>query len=136
MYTPSVKLINELRRIAKQNGTKICLVKKHKTLGGYYNLENRKIYIYSHDLKNKSHFVNAFFHELGHHYCVTNRIWESYTNFEKSVKYTWLKAERWVDKWAATQVHKFYPKVKYDYSYSDAVVVKWYRNELKKMGVL
>lgn len=96
----------------------------HKTLNGSKNFGRK---------------VRTLFHELGHIHCYENNIWCSYhhsTSLKSLTKYekglvikTGLKAERWVDNWAAKEMKKYYPKIKYKFVYMDKEKVKKYFHE-------
>ncbi len=74
--------------------------------------------------------VRALFHELGHIYCYRNKIFSKYHRggSNQAVRLTGLKAERYVDRWAAVEMKKFFPLLEYDYSYNNPYSVKWYRD--------
>lgn len=86
--------------------------------------------------KNFGRKVRTLFHELGHIHCYQNGIWSAYhhaiptndlSKYQKSViRRTGLKAERWVDRWAAKEMKKYYPNIKYRFVYLNKENVKKY----------
>jgi len=93
-----------------------------------------------------ANMIATFFHELGHVHCCMEGKWKSFhttklpsemSKKEKSAYMrTALKAERWVDKWAETEMKKHFPKIKYPGSgYSGPIneeVVKSFKEEVRK----
>jgi len=137
MYKPSIKLISELKEIAEEKKCKIIFSKRENDDDGSadYTIKNKTICIYLKNIHGRCHFINAFFHELGHHHCAVNNLWVSFHFFNKNLKYTWLKAEKWVDKWASKEMKKYYPKVNYFYLYSDIESIEWARNYYKRIKI-
>lgn len=92
---------------------------------------NRKILKYS-----KSFILRAVLHECGHVYCYRNGLFKKYhvTSFinisdeNKRLKIlTALKAERYVDKWAAKELKKIDGRMKYDFPYSQKNNIKIFK---------
>ncbi len=89
---------------------------------GSYYFHGQKIKI--NILRSSRTVINTIFHELGHHYCYVNGIYNGY-HIKKSDKY-WTrkekikyiqqayKAEKWVENWAEVEQKKYFPKVKFD----------------------
>lgn len=66
--------------------------------------------------------ITCFFHELGHIYCIRHGLWRSFHEMESGkniskVRRTALKAELWIDKWAQTEMNKWFPEIGYSGSY-------------------
>lgn len=105
---------------AYSNEGKIIL--NRKTRGGSKNLNLR---------------ICTFFHELGHIHCYRNNLWMNFhfihadakkKKVDTSVRIA-LKAERWVDRWAAKEMKKYFPNIKYHWPYSDKQRIKDFKYE-------
>lgn len=103
-------LFKEFHRIARKNGVKLNI---KSMLGGWYCITENRISINRNAKKQVLPFM--FFHELGHSHCCKNNIWKNYHNWSsktwKGYKSTALKAEKWIDSWAETEVNKFFKNV-------------------------
>ena len=73
------------------------------------------------NITKKNLIICSIFHELGHKHCCDNSLFVSYhTGKDKRLeKLTALKAERFVDKWAAKEMKKQGYKIKYPFFYSE-----------------
>lgn len=135
MYSLSNKVKNELQNLSKKYKVRLLFVKKGSKHSGYagYFAYTKTIRIYLNKMHNKDHVINAFFHELGHHHCVNNNLWVKYhCGTKKDIKYTWLKAERFIDKWAANEMKIYYPNINYWFLYNDDDCVRWAKNFIMK----
>lgn len=87
---------------------------------------------------NRAEALCAFFHELGHVKCHRNGLWKTYHNHEpdstnnkdilRKLVYTSLKAERWVDNFAAKELAKYDKRIKYDFPYSKVDTIIHFEN--------
>jgi hypothetical protein len=78
-------------------------------------------------------FMSYLLHEIGHVYCIKHGIWAGY-HYPKTYSHaiqTALKAERWVDTWAACRLLELYPHAEFHYSYTSDEDVKWFYADLK-----
>ena len=153
-YLKSFELINEKREkisevdlgrlikdISKEYDVKIRIrsenfFKKRKQFGsGFYVGGTNIIYILDTLTLEPSEMLRALFHEIGHVHCYRNNIFKNYHKSIKSVspeekklvRQTGLRAERFVDRWAAKELKKWNPYLKYDFIYSDPEAEKWYK---------
>ena len=86
--------------------------------------------------------ISTFFHEIGHIYCWSNNKWMSYhvnkplshLTKDEQQKYlrTALKAERWVDKWAATEMSKHFHDILYQPGYQSVEAGEEFTKYIKK----
>jgi len=134
--------VKELQKIAKNR--KITLIFKYKPSihdpGGISTPNNIIIYLHKHLKNHKSSLFSIFFHELEHINCYRKGIWKQYHNLsnnlnekeKKAIKYTALKAERWIDNKAAEKMKKKFPKLTYQFSYHGKEGTIWYREWYNK----
>jgi hypothetical protein len=119
-----------IRVLAKHYRVRVCFYKdKPNYPTGIYRGKTKTIH-----LAVQTNMLKTFFHELGHHHCRTNGIWTAYHSAWdltlkelRSLRYTALKAERWVDRWGEQEMKKWFPRWKYAHSYLKPDVVKWLR---------
>jgi hypothetical protein len=88
-----------------------------------------------------SDMVSVFFHELGHIHCHDEGKWRSYHNTNPPSKLTererrlilrtGLRAERWIDKWASSEMAKHFPGLRYTSNYGDKATATQFLNDLK-----
>jgi hypothetical protein len=68
-------------------------------------------------------FISTFFHELGHYHCYRHGIWKRHSQTEPNpstyryLKLMSVKVERWVDRWAAREMKRWYPRMRYSFNY-------------------
>ncbi len=91
-------------------------------------------------LEDRQRILSVFFHELGHVYCYRHDLWY---NYHRDVTHiTGLKAERWVERWAAIEMGKRYPDLTYQSVYFKPKVVinfkkriQWLKNSKKSYEI-
>lgn len=139
-------LKQEIKKLSEKYEVEI-IFEKMDDLGGYILYDNPKAIFITESYKNKrADFLRIFFHELGHIHCIRNRKWKAYHSsfaiykdkktYYKKYIHTALKAEKWVDSWAAKELKKYDNRVKYDFPFSNKNIEKWFRethlNEIKQ----
>lgn len=105
--TPKPKLLKDLKEICCFHG--ITLIWDKTFHGGAYDCRN-KIVIVNPNYR-KSVLAYMVFHELGHHYCYQNKIWQAYhyhKRMTKRFKATALKAEKWCDNYGKFQAELYF----------------------------
>lgn len=124
-------MINKVRlkTIARKYGVKIKYVKTN--FDAFYTHHNKTVSI-NRKFKNSlnEELIPIIFHELGHKYCYDNNKFYGYHNetTNKIVRLTGLRAERYVDRWAAKEMLKNGFEIEYPFYYSG----KEMGNTLKK----
>lgn len=103
---------------------------------GYVNPKTSTIYIDAKWKKDKRMLASILFHEIGHIHCYRNNIWQAYHNMNKLTKkdkrliiVTGLKAEKWVDQWAAVELSKWYPEIPFHFTYFSEYQQKVYKEK-------
>ena len=130
------KLVNLARR---EYGLKriVWIYDKEYTWWGQSVYWDGEVRLNYHALKGNDELkAQVLFHELGHIWCYKRGIWKNYhqkyvptTQEEKrKIIATGLKAERWVDRWAAERMTEYYPDHDYRWGYLDTENIKNYRN--------
>lgn len=131
-----MKLSKEINLLSKKYNVNV-IFEDFDDLGGYIIPNNSNyIFIANSCKKNRSEVLRIFFHELGHIFCLRNKIWEAYHSsfrsyynkkrYYKNYLMTALKAERWVDNWAYNELKKYDKRIKYDFPYSGEEAKKWF----------
>lgn len=121
----------EIRRLAEYYRVKVIFEPLTNCSG---MTDKDTIYIDNSGQYSKSFFLGIFFHELGHVYCYRNNIWKTYHSPRLNRKRknaiqivrTGLKAERWVERWGAKEMKKWYPRRKYIDLYNTVDGRKWF----------
>jgi len=110
--------MSKIAKIVESYGVKLTFKKMvHMAL---YSPSNKEIII-NKNFINKRILIPIIFHELGHHHCYENDLFFHYHHEDdiRLAKLTALKAERYVDKWAANEMKKHGYKMKYPMFYYD-----------------
>jgi hypothetical protein len=103
-------------------------------VAGYYH--HGKIFMNIRLNRPRCRFISTFFHELGHYHCGRYGIWKKYhqghadPHTYRYFKLMSLKIERWVDRWAAREMKRWYPRMKYSFNYYRPGVVKIHHETL------
>lgn len=118
-------------RLAKLYKVKVEFKKDGQEWIGLYFVKTNTIQINT--SYSQRHYLKAFFHELGHHHCVKNKIWTTYHRISSKFKTlneynrfrrVALKAERWVDNWGKKECAKHFPNYFYPETYKNYYAVK------------
>lgn len=99
----------------------------------WYTHTNKTITIDKKYQNKRNKLIPIIFHELGHKYCYERNLFNAYhweNDLGKILK-TGLKAERFVDKWAANEMKINGIRIKYPYFYNDKTCTKWFKIYLK-----
>lgn len=96
--------MKKIKRILKHYGVKLVF-KKIDEIAYYLHSENLIVVNKSIDV-NEKEIIPIIFHELGHRHCFNNNLFYAYHNETdgRLFRLTALKAERFVDKWAAKKM--------------------------------
>lgn len=143
--------IELVKRLAKHYRIRVTWLKTKNIIGSGFHAvrrNDRGYYEYiGMDGEEYRDKISTFFHELGHSYCYNNKIWAEYHGAgrvyirnnryyrtRKSLRIyirTAYRAEQWVDRWAKTEMKKWFPYLKYRAGYTTKEDKKWfYRNHL------
>jgi predicted aminopeptidase len=95
-----------IKKILKNYGVKLVF-KKIDEIAYYSHSKNLIVIDKSIDMTEEE-LISIIFHELGHRHCFNNNLYYAYHNETDArlYKLTALKAERFVDKWAAKEMKK------------------------------
>jgi hypothetical protein len=127
--------MREISRLARRYKVPVTFTKLINHAGhtsrGKIRLDNSKVY-------SRLEQLSTFFHELGHLHCHRNGIWKRYHWLKYKLDRRWwptiirigLKAERWIDRWAAKEMRKWYPNLSYITSYGAPSIRKWYHEKV------
>lgn len=110
-------------------------LKKWK-VDGQAKCRDKLIILYA-EFKTREDMLSCFFHELGHIYCYTNKIWRVYhrdRRNKRSVLLTAFKAENWVDKWAEKMFKQKFPDLKFKRSYRTILSKKYIKHFIISNG--
>lgn len=129
-------ITQEIKKLAKHYEVEI-IFEEIDDLGGYILYDNPKfIFIDNEYKKKRADLLRIFFHELGHIYCLRTGKWKAYHSsfslydnkniYYKNYVSTALRAERWIDKWAAAELKKYDKRVSYDFPYSGKKAQQWF----------
>lgn len=87
----------------------------------------------------KDEMICTMFHELGHQYCCNNDLFYAYhhidndfENYFNKFKRTALKAERFIDKWAAKEMKENGFEIIYDFPYSDRARTQRFKKKMEE----
>lgn len=129
-----------IKDICKTVGVRIHH-KNIKSFSGQAKLPERIIEISTKFIKSRREYLSTFFHELGHFYCYDNDIYpifhgkrdfNSILDEFKAMKLTALRAEKFVDKWAAKIMRKYFPKIRFVHAYNSYHDRNWLKTKLEK----
>jgi len=107
---------------------------------GYAICDKNTVVISDKLLSNVSSLFKTVLHEAGHIHCTRKGIFKNYhrptridiedmsPELKSNIIKIGLKAERYVDRWAASELYKWNKRLKYDYRYSKPDIHKKYNN--------
>ena len=124
---------NNLKRVLKYYNVKLKFVSEGNFMGQYQH--NIRTIIVLSEYKNDKELIPIIFHELGHKHCYDNNLFHAYhyDSDLRLVKLTALKAERFVDKWAAKTMIKWGFNDEYPMYYFSKSRTKAFKKILKNM---
>lgn len=81
--------------------------------------------------------IVTLFHELGRMHCHRNGLFKSYFNNKRrltrkdkdNIMSVGLRAEKWVDNWAQSELKRLYPEFRYHKKYSKVTEVRKYKKD-------
>lgn len=130
------KEINFLKRKYGVNVIFTNCLKQDNLIG--YCCDSENIHIDHSAKKSRSEFLCTFFHELGHIQCRRSNKWKVFHDIDpdsetskqnlRKLIYTALKAERWVDRFAAKMLYEYDKRIKYDFPYYEKENAKHLQN--------
>lgn len=131
------QLRNQITKFARiQCVNRVVFNSKSRRLLGSYCATNHNIFL--NNLQTKRSLILTFFHELGHHYAVKNKLWEPY-HYDQQVftAKEMFDVENKIDKIAKQLWNQFVDTKKwgrYKYVYpvtSKAILIKWFKDNKK-----
>jgi hypothetical protein len=127
------KQISKLKKICVEYGAKLVLKKLDSY--GQYDDDKKIVYLHKDLIWNEKIVYSILFHELGHKYCCDNNIYVAYhhsTGGKQAYILTALRAEKFVDNWAAKELKKRGFKFRYPYFYSVSSRIKKLKEHTKQ----